>query len=122
MNGSAVTATILIATVATTWAIAGVGDFNSDGAADILWRETTTGRVALWLMNGTTPGTTSLATVIALVPLTWAVALVQDFNGDGHADILWREDDGTVAVWLMNGPTIVTIGTIANVPANWVPR
>ncbi len=27
-----------------------------------------------------------------------------DFNGDGKADILWQNDDGTPAVWLMDGP------------------
>ncbi len=26
-----------------------------------------------------------------------------DFNGDGKSDILWQNDDGTAAVWLMNG-------------------
>ena len=26
-----------------------------------------------------------------------------DFNGDGKADILWQNDNGTPAVWLMDG-------------------
>jgi FG-GAP-like repeat/FG-GAP repeat len=26
-----------------------------------------------------------------------------DFNGDGYGDILWRANDGTVAIWLMTG-------------------
>ncbi|RKZ06630.1 hypothetical protein DRQ25_13530, partial [Candidatus Fermentibacteria bacterium] len=40
-------------------------DFNGDGNSDILWREITTGQVAIWLMNGKTilrtgsPGTVS---------------------------------------------------------------
>jgi hypothetical protein len=34
--------------------VGGVGDFNHDGRADILWRSTTSGAVAQWLMNGTT--------------------------------------------------------------------
>ena len=40
------------------WTIAGTGDFNKDGIADILWRCTdttgsvcTTGVVVIWLMN-----------------------------------------------------------------------
>ena len=28
---------------------------------------------------------------------------VGDFNGDGKADILWQNDSGQAAVWLMNG-------------------
>ena len=29
-----------------------------------------------------------------------------DFNNDGKADILWRNDDGRVDLWQMNGATI----------------
>jgi hypothetical protein len=32
----------------------GVGDFNGDAKADILWRHTD-GSIAIWLMNGTAP-------------------------------------------------------------------
>jgi len=30
-----------------------------------------------------------------------------DFNGDGHSDILWQNADGTAAVWQMNGLSLV---------------
>ena len=26
-----------------------------------------------------------------------------DYNGDGLSDILWQGDDGTPAIWFMNG-------------------
>ena len=42
-----------MANVSLDWDIAGTGDFNNDGYADILWRNHTTGDVAIWLMNGT---------------------------------------------------------------------
>ena len=29
-----------------------------------------------------------------------------DFNADGKSDIVWRQSDGTVAVWLMNGAQV----------------
>jgi hypothetical protein len=32
----------------------GVGDFNGDTKADILWHHATQGLTAMWLMNGTT--------------------------------------------------------------------
>jgi large repetitive protein len=31
-----------------------------------------------------------------------------DFNGDKKSDILWRKNDGTVALWQMNGSTVTT--------------
>ena len=37
----------------TDWAVAGTGDFNADGYADIVWYNTSTGQAVIWLMNGT---------------------------------------------------------------------
>ena len=51
MNGTA-SAAPARGSVAADWTIQGVGDFNGDGKADILWRHTS-GRVDIWLMNGT---------------------------------------------------------------------
>ncbi|MDR4485410.1 MAG: FG-GAP-like repeat-containing protein [Nitrospirales bacterium] len=43
-----------------------------------------------------------------------------DFNDDDKADILWRNmQTGTVALWLMNGPTISSYGFLGGVPAEW---
>jgi VCBS repeat protein len=42
-----------------------------------------------------------------------------DFNGDGFSDILWRDAGGDVAMWLMNGSTIIAGAGLGNVPNNW---
>jgi hypothetical protein len=42
-----------------------------------------------------------------------------DFNGDGVADIAWRDSSGNVAIWLMNGASILTTGGLGNVPTSW---
>ena len=34
------------------WRIVATGDYNSDGATDIVWRHGQSGQNALWLMNG----------------------------------------------------------------------
>jgi hypothetical protein len=36
-----------------------------------------------------------------LVPTSWHIADVGDYNADGKDDILWRGDDGTVGEWLL---------------------
>jgi hypothetical protein len=42
-----------------------------------------------------------------------------DFNGDGLSDLLFRDTSGNLALWLMNGTSVLTSQTIANVPLNW---
>jgi len=37
----------------TTWQIVGIGDFNGDARADVLWRNAATGENYIYFMNGT---------------------------------------------------------------------
>ena len=43
---------------------------------------------------------------------TWHVEDTGDFNNDGRADILWQNDDGTPAIWLMNGTNVIGAGAV----------
>ncbi len=79
-----------------------MADFNGDMKSDLLWRNSRTGEVQLWLMDGLNPiNNISLGTV---PDLGWQIAGVGDFNGDGSPDILWRHyEQGENYVWFMNG-------------------
>ena len=85
------------------WTVEGVGDFNGDGKADILWRHAS-GLVAIWLMNGTEHQSASAS--------PGSVGTGLDHRGRGR---LQRRRQGRhpVAaclrarrVWLMNGASI----------------
>jgi hypothetical protein len=45
---------------------------------------------------------------------------VNDFNGDGLADILWEGRDGSAMLWEMNGPQVIT-STSVGVAGSGVP-
>ena len=87
------------------WMVSGVGDFNNDGKADIVWRNVSTGDVRVWLMNGRT--ITAKTIVQRVADPIWRMTCVGDFNGDGKSDILWRNvSTGDNAIWLMNGAAV----------------
>jgi hypothetical protein len=116
--GTAILSATGAGTVTTDWSVVGQRDFNGDGFADILWRNTN-GQVAMWFMNGATligggsPGT---------VTTDWIIAGTGDFNGDGKGDILWRNTTtGQVAMWMMNGTTILPdSGSVGTLTTDWV--
>src|SRR5207249_6543380 len=97
------------------WKIAGVGDFDGDGKADILWRNSSTGENYIWLMNGLS--TASQGSVNFVDPASgWQVQGVGDFDGDGKADILWRNTStGQNYIYLMNGLAVASQGSINSV-------
>ena len=65
-----------------------------------LWRNASTGAVYQWQMNGLAiSGQGSMPTV----PANWMIAGIGDVNGDGIADILWRESGGLNYLWIVNG-------------------
>jgi hypothetical protein len=106
------------------WQVAGVGDFNGDGTGDVLWRNVATGENYLYPMNGTTIlGTEGYLRTVA--DLAWRVKGAGDYDGDGKADVLWRNAaNGDNYLYFMDGTTIKpTEGYIRNVAdQNWRPR
>jgi hypothetical protein len=85
------------------WQVAGVADFNGDGRADVLLRNTSTGTLYEWQMNGAV--ISAHGPVSPTLDLNWAVRATYDFDGDGKADILWWSTQNWTdsRVWNMSG-------------------
>ncbi len=73
-----------------TWHVVGSGDFNGDQKADLLLRESTTGALKIWYMNGVHKLSEANINPSIDDPLLSVVA-VGDFNGDGHPDVLRQQ-------------------------------
>ena len=75
-------------------------------------------------MNGAT--LSSSPSIAASADLNWSVAEIGDFDGDGKADILWRnQTTGQDAIWFMNGATTTSgpfTGTVADLNWSIAPR
>ncbi len=134
MNGKTIASVASVATLDFSRHIQGIGDFNGDGKADILWRHIKTGEVVIWLMNGTTitnkqnvapvgvirASSVGTRNAPMIIDINWQIQGIGDFNGDGMADVFWRNGQtGDAAVWTMDGPQISQYGSVANVDSNW---
>lgn len=100
------------------WWVAGIGDLDGDGHADLVWYQAGTGNTGAWYFGarGVISGASGLSTV---PPSTgYLIAGVADFDGDGHSDLLWYQTTtGNVSVWYSGGRgQIANASSIGNVP------
>jgi probable HAF family extracellular repeat protein len=116
MNGAQVVQSAGIGVFPANLAIIGQLDFNGDGYADILWRDSS-GNLSIWFMNGTQVSST---VAVGNVPNNWAVYGTGDLNGDGKGDLLWRDRaTGAVSVWFMDGGNVLATANFGAVPSSW---
>jgi len=98
------------------WKVAGVGDFNKDGRSDLVFQNQTTGRIAIWFMDG------SLEIGGVLLPNSpvadWSLVGVGDVDADGSPDLIFQnQTSGQLVVWYFNGTTYVGGNLLTAAPA-----
>jgi hypothetical protein len=86
------------------WIAMIAGDFNGDGNPDIGGRNSRTGQVVAWYLNGTTK--IGEGQLYAGTDKDWVPFAAGDFNGDSKPDVIWRNSStGRVKIIYCNGVT-----------------
>lgn len=94
-------------------------DFNADGTADFLYRDTTTGQLSVTYLNEEGAAIKSV-NLTSQAGAAWEIVDVQDFDRDSDADILWRNNvTGRVLLWRMNGNNLQGFTAFPNAPLSW---
>ena len=94
------------------WQVVGVGDFNGDGFADLVYRRPSDGLTEIQFLHGTTA---IGGGVIANNPFdaSWQVAGVGDFNGDGVSDLVYHQaSSGLTGIEFLKGTSVLSGGAI----------
>lgn len=124
--GTTVSSTALNTAFDSTWSLVGIGDFNGSGTADLLYRQASTGLTEVQLIGqpvdaqGNVLGPPLSPVGGGLLSnnpfdLTWNVATAGDFNGDGNADIVWRQpSSGLTEIQFLSGTQAQGGGAIVN--------
>ncbi|UBF23766.1 pre-peptidase C-terminal domain-containing protein [Kovacikia minuta CCNUW1] len=122
-DNTSVVSSASLAQVATNWHIEGVADFNGDDRPDLLWRDYTNGKNAIWFMGGTHNTSVVSSTFLTQLATNWHAEGVADFNGDDRPDLLWRDyATGNNVVWFMGGTSstsVVSSASLSRVATNW---
>lgn len=125
---------VAVTSMTPNWKLLARGKFDGDARADLLWRDSNTSQLWLWLMNG--PAVSSAARVALSaqlgggfvdMPPNWTLMTTGDFDANGSIDLLWRDSiSNQLWLWSMSGSTItssvrVTLNnTPVDMPADWV--
>jgi hypothetical protein len=124
MDGKSIASEGVVRGISPDWEVKQVADFNGDGKADILLRNTAVspGILYLYTMNGKRIAAEG---VIRRISNDWRIVSVADFSGDGKADILLRNSSTSPTIlymYQMNGRSIASEGVVRRISSDWEVR
>ncbi|MBA4148594.1 MAG: CehA/McbA family metallohydrolase [Verrucomicrobia bacterium] len=90
--------------IAKHWRFSGITDLDRNGSGDILWHNNDNNTLAAWMMDRTE---FQNASAFRSVGSSWKLVGAADFNGDNRDDFLWQNTDGRLAIWFMDGTTLL---------------
>jgi len=100
--------------------VAGAGDSNGDGNADVYVRDTS-GLLYTYISDANGAADSNLSGSPVVVPDGWTIESIGDYNGDGRSDVLVQgplsNGSRTVYTWTTNADGI----SFANSPASGSP-
>ena len=89
------------------WSIKGSADFNNDGNTDLLLRNATADQNVVWYLDDQQNIVSEELIGRGFQDNNWKIIATNDFNADGEADILLRNEVSTqLLVWQLNGDQI----------------
>ena len=111
------------ALVGSPWSIVGSGDMNSDGNADIVWHNSSTGETQVWHLDR--HRVTARATVLSennsasRVGLPWRIVGIARLEGNPTPDIVWYNGSTReTQIWQMDGYRLTSRATVQLTAAN----
>jgi hypothetical protein len=111
------------------WKVEQVGHLNADTQPDLLFRSTASGLAFAWFTNwdGTALTLAGSTPPIFSIDPAWEIVQVEDWNGDGNPDLLFRNaNTGVVFVWYLNADASLGAGSdyVIQIDPSWeiVPR
>ncbi len=99
------------------WTLIAVADVNGDGKDDLVFRQSGSGAVAAWLMDGTT-----IRSIQSLgsAATAYHLAAVGDFDGNGAKDLLWMDPaSGALLLWQLYPNSLKNVWNLGTLGPGW---
>lgn len=91
------------------WDLISVADLYADGTRDLVFQHRD-GRLAAWLMSGTTLVNNALLNPSRVSDPAWRLKGTADLDGDRNPDLVFQHENGALGYWLMSGLRLIRAG------------